>query len=549
MLLNNCIFAKKMIMRDFRHIARVLILIAATFAATGLRAQYFGICQISIPGKASAVGEMPVTALDGSDGNYYIYQENSGKAGRHRIADAVEVIQKECCHAVSLAVRRPGDHQFVHFYEGADTLYAIYSHADADAGTFSLYLNRMPKNAYKVDEVVWNPQRILSVNSEKPDDCQAFAAISPDGHTLALTVVAANGDFSVLNTPFVALGDNGKILWQRKIRNDRTNRTFQLANMVVGNDGTVYAGMVTYRNKTNRNRDEETFQLHKLSDKSSTLASQPIEFGYLCDARMRIRENGSVAVGGYYTNSLKNRPQGSYMMVFEQDSTTAKTITNRPFPDQYYERETSMVKFRPGWMTAEVSGLYEFSDGTLVLLGEQRRILESSTMSNSNSGNNTTHHYYHCGDILVHFANPDGVLDTMTMIHKYQVRGPFLEELPMKRLRCLGYSHTAFLQNDTLQIFFADELDNYNGKSGVPTKEFNQKVCLAASIVTTKRQVSRPSVVSDPNKRDGRVISQLLFMDEDNIIATCVWRRNLEYLRLENYTGGKTWQMNVIYDM
>ena len=119
----------------------------------------------------------------------------------------------------------------------------------------------------------------------------------------------------------------------------------------------------------------------------------------------------------------------------------------------------------------------------------------------------------------------------------------------MKRLRCIGYSHTAFLQNDTLQIFFPDELDNYSGKSGVPTKEFNHKVCLAASIVTPKRQVSRPAMVSDPNKRDGRLISQLLFMDAHNIIATCVWRRDLEYLRLENYTGGKTWQMNVIYNM
>ena len=538
-----------MIMRDCCHIVRVFLLIVAAFAATGLRAQYIGIAQITILGKAAAVGEMPVTALDGSDGNYYIYQENSGKAGRHRIADAVEVIQKECCHSVSFSVRRPGDHRFVHFYEGADTLYAIYSHADADAGTFSLYLNRMPKNAYKVDEVVWNPQRILSVDNEKPDDCQAVAAISPDGHTLALTVVAANGDFSVLNTPFITLGDKGKILWQQKIRNDRTNRTFQLGDMVVDNDGTVFAGMVAYRNKTNRNRDDETFHLYRFSDENSTFASQPIEFGYLRDARMRIRENGSVAVGGYYTNSLRNRPQGSYMMVFEQDSAHAKTISYQPFPDEYYERETSMAKIRPGWMTVEATGIYAFSDSTLVLLGEQRLLLESPTMSKSNSGNTTTLHYYHCGDILVHFANPDGVLDTMTLIHKYQERGPFLETLPMKRLRCLGYSHTAFLQNDTLQIFFADELDNYSGKSGVPTKAFNQKVCLAASIVTSNRKVSRPAVVSDPNKRDGRVISQLLFMDESNIIATCVWRRDLEYLRLENYTGGKTWQMNVIYDM
>lgn len=535
-----------MFMRDCRHIARVLFLFLAFFAATGLRAQYIGVTQISLTGKASTVGEMPVTVLDGSDGNYYIYQENNGKAGNHRIADAVEVVQKECCHAMSLVVRHPEDFHFVHFYEGTDTLYAIYSHADVETGTFSLYLNRMPK---REDEVAWDPQLVLSVNNVKPDDCQAVAAISPDGHALALTIVGANGELAIANTPFIALGDGGKVLWQDKIYNGRSSNTLQLADMVIGNDGTVYAGILTYRNKTNKIRDDETFHLYRFSGKNSTCASQPVEFGYLCDARMRIRENGGVAVGGYYTNNLKNRPQGTYMMVFEQDSVRAKTISYHSFPDKYYERETSMAKIRPGWMTAEVTGLYEFRDGTLVLLGEQRSLLKSSTMSNSNSGNSTTHCYYHCGDILVHFANADGVLDTMTLIHKYQVRGPFLEEIPMKRLRCLGYSHTAFLQDDTLQIFFSDERDNYTGKSGVPTKEFNQKVCLAGSIVTAQRKVSRPAMLSDPKKRDGRVISQLLFMDADNIIATCIWRRDLEYLRLENYSGGKTWQMNVIYDM
>lgn len=544
--LNYCIFAKKMFMRDCRHIARVLFLFLAFFAATGLRAQYIGVTQISLTGKASTVGEMPVTVLDGSDGNYYIYQENNGKAGNHRIADAVEVVQKECCHAMSLVVRHPEDFHFVHFYEGTDILYAIYSHADVETGTFSLYLNRMPK---REDEVAWDPQLVLSVNNVKPDDCQAVAAISPDGHALALTVVEANGEFPLVSTPFIALGDGGKVLWRREIQKDQVNKTFQLENMVVGNDGTVFTGILTYRNKTSRTRDDETFHLYRLSDKNSTSASQPIGFGYLCDARMRIRENGEVAVGGYYTNNLKNRPQGVCLMVFQRDSTRAKTISCQSFPDEYYERETSMAKIRPGWMTAEVTGLYEFRDGTLVLLGEQRSLLKSSTMSNSNSGNSTTHCYYHCGDILVHFANADGVLDTMTLIHKYQVRGPFLEEIPMKRLRCLGYSHTAFLQDDTLQIFFSDERDNYTGKSGVPTKEFNQKVCLAGSIVTAQRKVSRPAMLSDPKKRDGRVISQLLFMDADNIIATCIWRRDLEYLRLENYSGGKTWQMNVIYDM
>ncbi|MBR3551024.1 MAG: hypothetical protein IKO09_03395, partial [Bacteroidales bacterium] len=223
-------------MRDCRHIARVLFLFLAFFAATGLRAQYIGVTQISLTGKASTVGEMPVTVLDGSDGNYYIYQENNGKAGNHRIADAVEVVQKECCHAMSLVVRHPEDFHFVHFYEGTDILYAIYSHADVETGTFSLYLNRMPK---REDEVAWDPQLVLSVNNVKPDDCQAVAAISPDGHVLALTVVEANGEFPLVSTPFIALGDGGKVLWRREIQKDQVNKTFQLENMVVGNDGTV----------------------------------------------------------------------------------------------------------------------------------------------------------------------------------------------------------------------------------------------------------------------------------------------------------------------
>jgi len=479
-----------------------------------LSAQYRGTTLTDYRLKGSSLAGMASAKLEGSGDLHYLYHQCYGTAPRHHVKDAVQRVQKECCDAPAVTITRPDIFSFEGFYEGTDNLYAIYSAYDRKVKTYGLYVNAVSKTQHTAE---WNPKPVFEAQNVKRGALNVRVAISPDGSKAALMISPSSRDLEMRRVPLMVLDEKREIQWESGLEFTGGDTEYQILDMVVNNEGVIFLAVLSYRMQNRRYREEETFLLYEVTASQITCISQPIDFGFLCNARLLEKGNGDVAAGGYFTNSLKSKPQGVYMMVFDHDSAFFRNISYQQFPEEYYHtRPVSLLKFKPASMSVEADGLYEFADGTMVMLGEQRQVLTNT--QTSNTGMTTTNYFYHSGDILVHFADSDGALGEMSMIHKYQISGPRVAPTPLQELRCYGYSNFVIREGDQLQLFFADDVDNYDGKIGEPVRGFNRKTGLAGCTVTSDRIVSEPKLLFTPKENDIN-ISQPLFITKEGLLV------------------------------
>lgn len=464
--------------------------------------------------RSSSLAGMAVAKLEGSGDHHYLYHQRVAVAPRHYETDDVQRVQKECCDAPSVSITHPDDFIFEGFYEGTNELYVVYSNYNRRAKTYGLYVNAVSKTEFTAE---WQPQPILTIPDRRNGSTHVRVAISPDGGKAALFIPTSSRDANIRKSTLIVLGDKGKTLWNSILEFTDAEMEYQIPDLSVTNNGTVFLAAISYSNPTRRHRNDETFHLYEITSELITCISQPVDFGYLCNARLLLKANGDIAAGGYFTNNLKNKPQGLFLMLVDRDSDYVKNISYQQFPDEYYDsRGASLLKFKPARMSVEADGLYEFADGSLVMLGEQRETLASS--STSNSGETTTSYFYHCGDILVHFADTTGALGDMSMIHKYQITGPRLNPTPLQELRCYGYSNFVIRQGDSLRIFFADDYENYYGRSGLPLRGFNDRYGMAFFTVTSNHTVTNPELLFNPHQ-EKRKVSQPLFIDKEGLLV------------------------------
>jgi hypothetical protein len=454
-------------------------------------------------------------SLEGSGDQHYIYNEDFYEdAPKHQNADGVLCVDKSGNGLSEIRITHPDDYHFVKFYEGKDDLYAIYSIYDRKSKTYALYLNTIGKEQQRAP---WDPRKLFSVVSEKRDDIFSFVSVSPDGSKAAISVILATRKGNMKGSFVTVLGEGGEQLWENSFDPEFSNPKFFIADMELSNAGEVYIAAVSYVNETRKSRDNETFHLYKITDNNLQFVDQKVDFGYISNGKLLIRRNGTVAFGGYFCNSLSEKAQGYYMMVCSGDAGEVSNVSYQKFPAEYYgEPKLTLGALKGEKMSVFVEDLYEFSDGSLVMLGEQRETLVRTVTSGN--GMTTTYYTYHAKNILTSFADESGNLSDFKMIRKYQMAGSFIRPMGIKQLRGYGYSFRSFMHNDKLNILFADILDNYSGKVDVICKSSSaSKHCSALCTIDSKHNVSKPEMIISPKVHKTRMVSPL-FIDDDGLL-------------------------------
>lgn len=454
-------------------------------------------------------------SLEGSGEQHYIYNEDFyDDAPKHQEADGVLCVDKSGNGFSEIRVTHSDDYRFMKFYEGENDLYAIYSTYDRKSKTYALYINTIGKEQQRA---AWDPQKLLSVVSEKRDDIYAFVSVSPDGKKAAVSVILAGKKGNMKGSSVIVLGEGGEQLWDNSFDPEFNNPTFFIADMELSNAGEVYLAAVSYGNETRKSRDNETFHLYKITDNNVQFVDQKVDFGYLCNGKLLLRKNGTVAFGGYFNNSLNEKAQGCYMMVCGGDAGEVSNISFKKFPAEYYgEPKQTLGALKGEKMSVHVDDLYEFSNGSLVMLGEQREVLVRTVTSGN--GMTTTYYTYHAKNILTSFTDESGNLGDFKMIKKYQVAGSFIRPMGLKQLRGYGYSYRSFMYNDKIEILYADILDNYTGKSDVICKSSAQsKHCSVLCTIDNNQEISKPEMIISPKIHKTRMVSPL-FIDGDGLL-------------------------------
>lgn len=500
-----------------------LFVVTAAFAQNQLTLMKDNLC------KTRAIPWLVSASLEGSGDQHYTYNEDFyDKAPKHYQSDAVIRIDKSGAGVSEIRIDIPDDYVFKGFYEGESDLYAIYSLWDRKSKTYTMYINSMGKDQ---PTAAWDPQKLITVVAEKRDDIYAFVSISPDGKKAAVSVILANKKGNMKGSSVMVLGEGGETLWDNAFDPTFSNPTFFIADMVVSNKGEVYIGAVSYANETRKTRDNETVHLYEISNDDVKVLDEKVGFGHICNGKLLIKQNGEVAWGGYYNNYLNEKAKGSYMFVFEANVSGLKNSSSQKFPAEYFnDSKTTLGALKGEKMSVEVNELYEFKDGTMVLLGEQRE-MTIRTVTNKN-GMTTTYYIFHARNILTGFADAEGNLGAFEMVPKYQLAGSFLFPLGIRPLRTYGYSYYTFMHNDKVEIIYTDNVDNYLGKSGLLCKSgSSSKHCAILRTIESNQQISDPVMLINPKVAKTRMTTPL-FIDEDGLLLIAAGKKAGQLMRL-----------------
>lgn len=478
--------------------------------------------------KPRAIPWLVSASLEGSGDQHYTYNADYyDDAAKHFRADAVLCLDKNGAGSSEIRVDCPEDYHFKAFYEGGNDLYAIYSLYDRKTKNYSLYVNALGKEQRKA---AWDPQKLLSVASEKRDDLYSFVTVSPDGRKAAVSVILANKNGNMKGSSVILLGEGGEQLWDNAFTPEFSNPSFLITDMVVSDKGEIYFGVVSYANESRKTRENETFHLYEITDNDLKYVDEKVSFGYVCNGKLMLKQNGDVVCGGYFCDNLNEKACGSYMMVFEKDAGGLKNSSFQNFPPDYFdEPKTTLGMLKGDKMSVEVSNLYEFQDGSMVMLGEQREMVARTVYNKYGS---TTYFTYHARNILTGFADENGNLGSFKMIPKYQVAGSFLYQMSVKQLRSYGYSFNSFMYNNKIEIIYPDNMDNYLGKTGLVCKSSaSSKHASILRTIEPNGEISNPVMILNPKESKTRMANPL-FIDEEGLLFIAAGKKAGQLMRL-----------------
>ncbi len=398
--------------------------------------------------------------LESADNHVYLYYtDNTVWSAAKPVNDVIYCVDKDALTVSEITIQHLNSYNFIDMYEDEDNLYVLYSEWQNKTKTYSLYLNAFEKNAKTAK---WHPDEVLSVTTEKRDGLYLYHAVSPDKSMMAFTLLAASrkGDFK--GSVVMTYGQHGEKLWENELNFDFANKTFSLLDFVLDNNGVTYSAVSSYTDVTRTSRSDESLQIVMVSADDSKVYEERIDFGYLSSSKMMVNRKGLVVLGGFYCDNLSNNEAGSYMVMIDPERGDI-SIDKTEFPSDYYAGKAAFGIPAPKSFATKAQYIEEYSDGTLLLLGEMR-----ASVAYTDSRGMTTYRFY-AKNIPVVYADASGKINDFAVIEKNQMASSGTNS-PTIFLRGQGFSYVPVMYNDQVYIFYDDAVENYTGKSGMVSK-------------------------------------------------------------------------------
>ncbi len=236
--------------------------------------------------------------------------------------------------------------------------------------------------------------------------------------------------------------------------------------------------------------------------------------------------SGFIKVSGVYSTSGVSISGLFYLEVdFQKGSVGEATIEvfyGAYSAISYSDRDTRGLgkAGNPSVYSYELKDSYILADGGIIGIAEQLYV-DYSTLPNS--GN--MYEFYHYMDVFVYKVNSEGSFEWITKINKSQVTSD----------GGISSSYSSHLRGGQLIIFFNDNADNYNKKSG----EFNtgsqiehvkftkKKYVLAQCVIDVVEGGVKRSVFSTREEMGGIIVNPAQFVSDQESLILNVYGGNL----------------------
>lgn len=395
--------------------------------------------------------------LNGFNDQKIIYSEDYFSPSQKNIdGDVIFYVDAENNSVAECEVDHNEDYRLQAAFENAEEVFGLYEYFNAKQKKYGLYLNAVAKNATKGD---WNPQELVLVTTEKRDGRYVFTATSPDKNMFAVALLGADRSGSMQGSVLMIFDSNGQLVRESKIPLSFVNKTFNLLDMVMNNEGEVYCAICSY-NQQGKSKSNMEFNILAMTERGDEMVEQSVTFGEISNGKLLFTRDGNLALAGYYSEANDNFESGTYCLTYDVHTQTVNALSNKDFPKSYYEKG-AMFKAYANYVVnqrCEVlpRGIYEFEDGTIGLIGEQKGVI--SVVSQTG-----TTYFVVAKNIMYNSITSDGVQD-LTLISKNQQRSAH----PSCKLHSIFLSYYPFFANNTIYLVYNDNEANYLGKSNQP---------------------------------------------------------------------------------
>lgn len=455
----------------------------------------------------NVVGGVPVHSyFDATDNQHYILFSS-----RFTDKEALVSIPGNNKKGQQLVLQHPTEYELLLAYEDATQIRCIYKCYKYDTKTYGIYLNAFPKDAESAE---WNPEAVLVFPLEKNEGVRCWSARSPDQSKAAVAIFLTNTRSNSLKGSLVMTFDENGLLWKNPLDLEFENNTLEIFNLAVSNEANAYTAILSFNKEkeNDKSRKNETLHLFEISEYGEINSTDyQVEFGSLSCGRLLITDQ-NVMIGGYYTPKFGEKETGCYIIRYDINPLTSANISHEDFPNAYYKYVHTPSEKKAKDFSVHPSYFFEFSDGTVALLGEMYTTFSSTMVFSAG------------GSILVHLANKNGDISQFKTIDKVQTSVETTHSPGSLRGRLFSYS--ARMHNDRIHLFFTDNIENYRGKSGqnsfADTKFFSSGLkfdglCAAHCSIDRDGNITNPELLIDYSALKSYMFA-LFYMQDDGVV-------------------------------
>lgn len=441
----------------------------------------------------------------------YIYSSDlEGGPGRNITTDFIFAINAQDNTLSKTLLYRSEDYVYLRSFENEDGFAVYYLLENKKEKTYTLYVNKFSKSEASPQ---WNPTALDSFPFNKKAKLQTCQSISPDKSKGMLCFFQIEAD-SILDSRVFVVDNVGSSLWNKEIDIHQDKSDFALLDMVVDNEGDVFAAVYSY-NAHEVTREKVTIVEHSngslhiyhFTEQDTQIQNEDLDF-QISNGKMLVGNSGAVYIGGFTKLGSKNE-NGSYMVKYDVTTATIQDVDQEEFPDDYEERNVPQnAGYKPNQNYAVViKGMYEFSNGILGLLGEQRAREVIST------GRSYFNHDF-VRNVVYARADASGQIKDIEFFDRRAMGNDFK-----------WITFWPFFQDNTLYVLYPDDKNNFRGSEGVPFVYYNY--CYAMLTISEPQGLLPESTSmfydEDYSKNE---VARPLFAEPDGFIVIDVDEQN-----------------------
>ncbi|MEG2071234.1 MAG: hypothetical protein RR034_07660, partial [Bacteroidales bacterium] len=404
----------------------------------------------------------------------------------------------------------------------------IYSHKDDDK--YFLYVNTFSKTA---NGFAWEPKLLGTFTDGRGEHCSLIHMISPDKSKICLTVMKINYRTDQFLGAFVmALNLNGEILWENNVTFDFENRKFSIRNCVIDNEGNALYTITSYVEKDEKKekvRTENKLHIYQVYNQHVVSSEEDMDFGMIDYFKIKLLKNGNLFLGGYHAPHFGENATGSFSLIYDVKAERVKTFQHTDFPADYQQplvKGHAAKEFANQQYYVTCEELYELDNGTIVMLGEQKKKTQFYIPLNGITYRALTK------NVLYHSFSPTGEEWSMKMFRKPQYFTSYSSNNIFFKRYYLSFH--SFQKGNDIYLLFNDYAGNYNGKKTHPyvvDLDIKGNSCVVFLKINENGEEERKVLYH--NKDDKRILQELFWVGDHYLIVSNLTRRQLMFDKVE----------------